>query len=155
MDGMQIRHAQRGDEAQLAFLLEDHERHYGNEVPEGAGAAGAAFLTAASPGGTLCLVAERNDGQNDGRLVGFAILNPYFPAPKLSHGLYLKELYVAAEARSQGVGEKLIEAIRALAKERGDTRVLWTTGEANAGSQRFYDRLGMRREKKVYYVMDP
>jgi RimJ/RimL family protein N-acetyltransferase len=32
--------------------------------------------------------------------------------------------------------------------------VLWTTGVDNAGSQRFYDRLGMRREKKVYYVMD-
>ena len=47
-----------------------------------------------------------------------------------------------------------IEGIRALARERGDTRVIWTTGEQNEGSQRFYDRLGMRREKKVYYVMD-
>ena len=36
----------------------------------------------------------------------------------------------------------------------GDTRVLWTTGEDNKDSQRFYDRLGIRREKKVYYVMD-
>jgi hypothetical protein len=62
----------------------------------------------------------------------------------------------ASTSRSStaGVGERLIEAIRALAKERGDTRVLWTTGEDNAGGQRFYDRLGMRREKKVYYVMD-
>jgi GNAT superfamily N-acetyltransferase len=98
----------------------------------------------------VCLVAERN-----GRLAGFAILNPYFPAPRLTHGLFLKELYVAKDARSAGVGERLIDAIRTLAKERGDTRVLWTTGEANSGSQRFYDRLGMRREKKVYFVMDP
>jgi hypothetical protein len=49
----------------------------------------------------------------------------------------------------------LIEGIRALARERGDTRVLWTTSEGNSGSLRFYDRLDMRREKKVYYVMDP
>ena len=147
---MQIRHARPGDEAQLALLLEDHERHYGNQVADEAGAAGAAFLTAAPPGGTMCLVAER-----DGRLLGFAILNPYFPAPNLTHGLFLKELYVAGEARSVGVGEKLIEGIRSLARERGDTRVLWTTGEGHSGSQRFYDRLGMRREKKVYYVMDP
>ncbi len=147
---MQIRHARPGDEAQLALLLEDHERHYGNQVADRAGTAGAAFLTAAPPGGTMCLVAER-----DGRLLGFAILNPYFPAPDLTHGLFLKELYVAGEARSAGVGERLIEGIRALALERGDTRVLWTTGEGNSGSQRFYDRLGMRREKKVYYVMDP
>ena len=61
---------------------------------------------------------------------------------------------MTGRARSAGVGEKLIEAIRALARKRGNTRVIWTTGEGNAGSQRFYDRLGMRREKKVYYVMD-
>ena len=143
---MQIRHARPGDEADLAFLLEDHERHYGHDAPPGSGNEGAAFLTRE---GTLCLVADE-----DGTLVGFAILNPYFPGPRLTHGLFLKELYVAASARSKGVGEKLIEGIRALAEERGDTRVIWTTGEQNAGSQRFYDRLGMRREKKVYFVMD-
>ena len=146
---MQIRHAKPGDEADLAFLLEDHERHYGHAVRDGAGAPGAAFLVDPPPGGTLCLVAELT-----GKLVGFAILSPYFPAAKLTHGLFLKELYVTASARSAGVGERLIEAIRALAQKSGDSRVIWTTGEGNAGSQRFYDRLGMRREKKVYYVMD-
>jgi len=143
---MQIRHACRGDEADLALLLEEHERHYGAEGRPGAGAEGAEFLTG---GGTLCLVAD-----DDGKLVGFAILNPYFPGPRLTHGLFLKELYVAADARSAGVGKQLVEGIRALARERGDTRVIWTTGEENKGSQRFYDRLGMRREKKVYFVMD-
>lgn len=144
---MQIRHARPGDEAQLATLLEDHERHYGSPVRDGAGAAGASFLLT---GGAFCLVAD--DGA---ALAGFAILNAYFPGPRLTHGLFLKELYVTEAARSAGVGERLIEAIRALARERGATRVIWTTGEDNKGSQRFYDRLGMRREKKVYYVMDP
>jgi ribosomal protein S18 acetylase RimI-like enzyme len=147
---MQIRHARQGDEGELAFLLEDHERHYGHPLAPGSGAAGAAYLLGQPTSGTICLVAQ----QDDGKLVGFAILNPYFPGPRLTHGLYLKELYVAGTARSAGVGEKLIEAIRALARKRGDTRVLWTTGEDNTGAQRFYDRLGMRREKKVYYVMD-
>lgn len=72
---MQIRHASRGDEADLAPLLEDHERPYGAEVRPGTGVDGAAFLTA---GGILCLVAD--DG---GTLVGFAILNPCFPSPRL------------------------------------------------------------------------
>ena len=120
---MQIRHARRGDEADLAFLLEDPERHYGGEVRPGAGTEGAEFLIA---GGTLCLVAD--DGA---KLVGFAILNPYFPGPRLTHGLFLKELYVAASTRSSGVGERLIEGFRRLARERGDTRVIWTTGEDN------------------------
>jgi hypothetical protein len=90
---MQIRHAKRGDEAELATLLEDHERHYGQPVAAGAGAAGAAFLADQPPSGTLCFVAEQA-----GKLVGFAILNPYFPGPRLTHGLYLKELYVAEAA---------------------------------------------------------
>ena len=144
---MQIRHARPGDEPDLALLLEDHERHYGAAVREGSGAAGADFLV---KGGTPCLVAE-GDG---GRLVGFAILNAFFPAPQLTHGLFLKELYVAQVARSAGVGERLINGIRAFARERGDSRVIWTTGVANTSSQRFYDRLGIRREDKVYYVMD-
>ncbi len=76
------------------------------------------------------------------------------PGPRFTRGLYLKELYVTAAARSAGVGVKLIEGIRALTKERGDTRVLWTTTEDNVGAQRFYERLGMQREKKVCYVMD-
>lgn len=146
---MQIRHAKRGDEAALALLLEEHEQHYGNPVASGAGVPGATFLIDAPPGGTMCLVAVR-----DGRLLGFAILNPYFPAANLTHGLFMKELYVARDARSAGVGEKLIEGVRSLARERGATRVIWTTGENNKGSQRFYERLGMRREGKVYFIMD-
>ena len=147
---MQIRHAQKGDEAPLARLLEEHEHHYGNSVPHGAGTPGASFLISPPHGGPVCLVAEL-----EGKLLGFAVLNPYFPGPHLSHGLFLKELYVAAHARSDGVGERLIDAIRELAQERGITRVIWTTGEHNEDAQRFYDRLGMRRMKKVYYVMDP
>jgi GNAT superfamily N-acetyltransferase len=143
---MQIRTLRPDDEAQLAGLLEDHERHYGAPVRPGSGAEGAAFLV---KGGTLCLVADEA-----GTLVGFAILNAYFPALGLTHGLFLKELYVAAAGRSKGIGEKLIEAIRALARERGDTRVIWTTGVDNRGSQRFYDRLGIRRIEKIYYAMD-
>jgi GNAT superfamily N-acetyltransferase len=146
---MQIRHARTGDEAHLAHLLEDMEHHYGHAVSHGTGLPGASFLVSPSHGGPFCLVAEL-----DGRLVGFAILNPYFPGPALSHGLFLKELYVAAHARSTGVGERLIDAIREEAQQRGCTRVIWTTGEHNKGSQRFYDRLGMRREGKVNYVMD-
>jgi GNAT superfamily N-acetyltransferase len=146
---MQIRHAKQGDEAELAWLLEDNQRHYGNRVTSGAGASGAAWLLDQAADGTMCLVAEQGE-----KLVGFAILNPYFPGPRLTHGLYLKELYVTDRARSKGVGEQLIQAIQALARKRGDTRVLWTTGEHNTGAQKFYDRLGMRREKKVYYVMD-
>ena len=68
---MQIRHAQRGDKIDFANLLEEHERHYGNAVAEGAGAAGAAFLIDPPPGDTMCPVTERN-----ALIMGFVILSP-------------------------------------------------------------------------------
>ena len=48
----------------------------------------------------------------------------------------------------------LAEAAAKLPPDSWPNLVIWTTGEHNEGSQRFYDRLGMRQEKKVYYVMD-
>jgi hypothetical protein len=49
----------------------------------------------------------RNGTKRNGCLSGFAILDPCSPASKLTHGLFLKELDVAKDARSAGVGEKL------------------------------------------------
>src|SRR5258708_32001705 len=129
---MEIRHAQKGDEAELARLLEEMEHHYGNTPSAGAGAAGAVLLVAPPPSGMLCLVAE----ETMGKLAGFAILIPYFPAAHLSHGLFLKELYITATARSSGLGETLIEAIRELARRRGATRGLSPAGTAEPGPQR-------------------
>jgi GNAT superfamily N-acetyltransferase len=111
---MQVRHAQKGDEPHLAHLLEEMEHHYGHAASRGAGAPGSSFLVSPPHGGPFCLVAEL-----ERRLLGFAILIPYFPGPNLSHGLFLKELYVTAHARSDGVGERLIDAIRAEADRRG------------------------------------
>ena len=61
---------------------------------------------------------------------------------------------LAASARIASISFSPTPAERALAQKRGETRVLWTTDEENTGAQRFYDRLGMKRIKKVYYVMD-
>src|SRR5579872_7136256 len=119
---MQIRHASNGDEIALARLLEEMEHHYANPIAHGAGLPGAAFLVSPPHGGMMCLLAE-----DDEKLLGFAILTPFFPAANLAHGLLLKELYVAAHARSKGVGERLLDAIRELARKRGDGCVIWTT----------------------------
>jgi hypothetical protein len=60
---MQIRHAQKGDEAELARLLEEMEHHYSHAPSASAGAAGAAMLVAPPPSGMICLVAEAGSGR--------------------------------------------------------------------------------------------
>jgi GNAT superfamily N-acetyltransferase len=45
---------------------------------------------------------------------------------------YLQDLFVDATVRRQGCGAKLIEAVAAIARERGCARLYWTTKENNA-----------------------
>ena len=54
---------------------------------------------------------------------------------------YLQDLFVDATVRRQGCGAKLIEAVAAIARERGCARLYWTTKENNATARTLYDRI--------------
>ena len=54
---------------------------------------------------------------------------------------YLQDLFVDDAARRRGCGGKLIEAVAALARERGCARLYWTTREDNANARSLYDRI--------------
>lgn len=55
---------------------------------------------------------------------------------------YLQDLYADEQARSQGVGRALIEAVYAEADARGVPDVYWTTQDFNATARRLYDKIG-------------
>lgn len=55
---------------------------------------------------------------------------------------YLQDLYVDEQARSQGVGRALIEAVYADAEAQGVPDVYWMTQDFNATARRLYDKLG-------------
>ncbi len=54
---------------------------------------------------------------------------------------YLQDLFVDPVARRYGVGGKLIDAVAAIARERGCLRLYWTTKEDNATARSLYDRI--------------
>ena len=54
-----------------------------------------------------------------GRAVGLAHYRPFARPLSASTGCFLDDLFVAPETRGQRVGEALIEALAALARERG------------------------------------
>lgn len=57
---------------------------------------------------------------------------------------YLQDLFTAPEARGQGVGRALIEAVAAAAREAGASRVYWLTHETNAQAMVLYDQVASR-----------
>lgn len=54
---------------------------------------------------------------------------------------YLEDLFTAPEARGQGVGRALIEAVYAAADARGADQVYWLTQEFNATARKLYDQV--------------
>ena len=88
----------------------------------------------------------------DPTIVGFAALGAIFPGPGLNPGLFLKELFVSAQARGQGIGTKLVHAAAQLAVERGFARLDFTADRENVSLLQFYADLGAAEQsEKVFY----
>ena len=57
---------------------------------------------------------------------------------------YLQDLYVDPEARGQGLGRALIEAVAQKAEDAGVSPVYWFTQEDNTTARLLYDRLAQK-----------
>ena len=59
-------------------------------------------------------------------------------------GIYLDDLFTAANARGTGAGTALINRLEEIARERGAGVVRWITANDNFVGQKLYDRLASR-----------
>jgi GNAT superfamily N-acetyltransferase len=92
-----------------------------------------------SPPDFHCLVAEENE-QLIGLLVYYFVPFTYRAKPNL----IVKELYVADEHRSKGVGEMLMKAVAQEATQAGCSQIKWWVAKWNHRSIQFYERLGAK-----------
>jgi GNAT superfamily N-acetyltransferase len=76
----------------------------------------------------------------DGGLVGIAhfLFHATIWGPT---ACYLQDLFTAPEARGQGVGRALIEAVAGEARKQGAKRYYWLTQEHNAVARALYDKV--------------
>ena len=84
----------------------------------------------------------------DGTVLGMAV---YYLIPftfDLSPDMVLKELYVAENARSRGVGEALMARLQQDAKGLGCRRIKWLVLNENTRAKAFYARIGGRQDTK-------
>lgn len=80
----------------------------------------------------------------DGRLVGIAHYL-FHTSAWARDNCYLQDLFVAEDARGQGVAAALIEAVAQAAKARGAARFYWLTQDTNARARALYDRVAQYR----------
>ena len=61
---------------------------------------------------------------------------------KTENTVYLQDLYTSPDARGQGVGKLLIEAVYQAADDAGCPSVYWLTQDFNQTARRLYDHVG-------------
>ena len=74
--------------------------------------------------------------------VGFALFFPTYSTWEGTAGIHLEDIFVEESVRGQGVGEKLMRALAAIAVERGCARVELQVLDWNPARE-FYRRLGL------------
>src|SRR5262245_17897333 len=132
---MNIREATPSDRAQWTPLWAGYLAFYESELPPAVtDVTWSRFQDPAEP--MLCLVAE----DDDGALIGFTHLVFHRGTWSIGDFCYLEDLFVAPRARNRGVARALIEAVYALADDRGCERVYWLTHESNATARKLYDQ---------------
>jgi GNAT superfamily N-acetyltransferase len=100
----------------------------------------------------LQLIARRRER---GAALGFATLYWSWSTLRAGRIAVMNDLYVAPEARGTGVGAALIDACRERCRERGMSRLEWSTAPDNVRAQRLYDSVGAQRSEWIDYGLEP
>lgn len=88
--------------------------------------------------------AELIGARVEGRLVGFAV---FFDLPDTLTGMragQLDELFVAADARRNGIGKALVDALAAEGRKRGWAYIRWVVPEKPPAARRLAEQLAER-----------
>jgi GNAT superfamily N-acetyltransferase len=133
---------------ELLPLIAAYHRFYEvEEIDEGRNRAFFRRFLAPSEDGLLL------GARQGGRLLGYACLYWHFSSLEACECVLLNDLFVAEDARGEGVGRALIEATAEVARERGVPYVEWATAPDNVTAQRLYDSTGAEREKWIAYEL--
>lgn len=141
-----VRPAETVDLADIVLLCGEHARYeLADFDPVGKQDA---LNTAISQGRVTLWVAECASG-----LVGYASATREFSTWQAKDYLHLDCLYLRDAVRGQGIGARLVAAVKHYAAEQGINEMQWQTPMWNVKARRFYCRLGATETEKTRFRM--
>jgi GNAT superfamily N-acetyltransferase len=86
---------------------------------------------------------------------GYAIYFETYSTFLCKPTLYLEDIFVLPEARSKGIGSKLLSHLVQIGKKNGCGRIEWECLDWNTKAQEFYNRIGAKCHTEwMHYRMD-
>jgi GNAT superfamily N-acetyltransferase len=146
---MEIGPAKPDDVAALQPLMRAYCDFYGRD-PADEGLEEMARALIASPDDEGMMLVARLSGEP----VGFAACGWKWSSLRGARVTILEDLFVAPEARGQGLADALIKACADRARELGAPVLGWTTAVDNHRAQAVYNRVGAEGETWMEYELE-
>lgn len=146
MTDAMVRHARPEDLETLTQLVQAHVRDYYARPQPSEERVRALLGTLLYEKEGVVMVAEE-----DGGLVGFAILYFTFSTEHADKIAVLNDIHVLEDLRRTGAGSALFDACRSYAKENGFAYLTWQVTKENEQAQGFFERMGATRQDWVSY----
>jgi GNAT superfamily N-acetyltransferase len=140
-----VRRLQVGDREAWQGLWDQYLRFYRAEL--GPGTSDGTFARLCEPEGDLAGLLAVDP---DGGALGLAHLVFHPSTWTDTPYCYLEDLFVDPGSRGSGVANRLIDAVYASGRERGASRVYWTTQQFNSPARSLYDTVARLTSFVVY-----
>ena len=147
-EGIEIREARADEIDDLLPLMRAYCDFYESDPPDEGLTEMAASLIEDPAQGAL-LIARNGDGA----AVGFAAMAWKWSSLNGARIGFLDDLFVAPEARGEGIADALIAECAERCRERGMPVMEWLTAHDNHRAQSVYDRVGGTSEPFLEYTL--
>lgn len=94
------------------------------------------------------------DAGTGANAIGFTQLYPLFSSVAARHTWLLNDLFVAPEARGQGVARALLERARKFAETSGAFKLVLATAPDNEAAQNLYESARWKRDPFFHYYLE-
>lgn len=88
----------------------------------------------------------------DGKAVGYLLYTFTYDTDRTLRILCVLDLLVDEAVREQGIGRKLMEHAKEIAKARGAGELMWSVYKHNKLAENFYKSLGAERLEDIFFM---
>ena len=90
--------------------------------------------------------------EQSGAVVGYLLYHFGYDVDYAARTLHVIDLYVSENQRGRGIGQTLMKQAGEICRSVGGTQLFWAVYQPNEAAIRFYERLGARFTRNLFFM---